>query len=80
MPDASIYPALSYYAISTSDSVNLPNLGRTLYVGSGGDVAVVNTSDQVVLHKNVPDGGKLIVFFKRVNATGTSASDLVAYF
>lgn len=80
MPDASLYPALSYYAITPDDTVNLPNMGRTLYVGTGGDVALVNSSDQIVIHTNVPSGSKLVCFYKRVNATGTSASDFIAYF
>jgi len=72
-------------AITASDTMDsTTNLGKAaLYVGTGGDVAVIvnGTSPQIanaVVFKNVSDGCWLPVICDYVIATGTSASDIVA--
>jgi len=56
--------------------------GVALYIGTGGDVHVImknveNTSGNVVIFKNVPDGSFLPAIVDYVMAT-TTAADIVA--
>ncbi len=53
-------------------------LTQGLYVGTGGDVALVDESNTVTLFSNVQSGTTLNVAIRRVNATGTTATGLVA--
>ena len=70
-------PAEQFVAITPSNSVDLTYLTRALYVGTGGDVAVVGMNDAVVTFKNVPTGATLAVRAKRINVTNTTASNIV---
>lgn len=73
-------PAVYAGAVTTSDSVNLSSIARGLYIGTGGNVAAVMPDDSVVVFSNVPTGMILPVRAKRVNATNTTASDIVALY
>lgn len=73
-------PGRRYAAITKSDTVNIPNgPARALYVGVTGDVALVGDDDAAVTFKAMPVGIHQISF-KRVNSTGTAATDMVAIF
>jgi hypothetical protein len=51
-----------------------------IYVGTGGDVAVVMAGDGTTkVHKNVPNGGLLVVSATQVAVSGTTATDMLAY-
>lgn len=66
-------------AITPSDSVNLTNVTRAIYVGGTGTVTYVSQGgDTVALLGNIPVGTTLRVCASRVNLTGTSATNLVA--
>lgn len=65
-------------AVTPSDSVNLRYECSAIYVGTGGDVATVNETGTVTVYKNVPTGSYIYGEFRRVNATDTGASDMVA--
>jgi hypothetical protein len=72
-------------AITASDTMDsTTNLGKAaLYVGTGGDVAVIVNGTKplvanAVVFKNVSNGCWLPVICDYVIATGTSASDIVA--
>lgn len=74
------WPAASVEAVTPSDVTNFSVEVRQLYVGTGGDVVVVNNDDSTCTFTNVLSGSYLGPFFiKRVNFTGTSASDMVAF-
>lgn len=73
-------PAISAGAVTTSDSTNLSSFARALYVGVGGNIAAVMPNDDVVTFSNVPTGTILPVRVKRVNATNTTATNIVALF
>lgn len=64
------------------DAVNQPGekLMQALYVGTGGDVSLVFGAAAAQLFKNVASGSVLLVSPKRVNNTGTTATDLLALF
>lgn len=65
-------------AYSKSDTVAIPGEADALYVGGGGDVAVVLANGgTAIVFKAVPTGTTLQVHMYRVNSTGTTATDLV---
>jgi hypothetical protein len=72
--------------VTPSDTLDLPQfranqkLTGAIYVGTAGDVAVVSQSDVVTIFDGVPAGAVLPVAAKRVNSTGTAASDIVALY
>lgn len=66
-------------AVTPSDSVDLAYPARRLYIGVGGNVTVDLVGGATsVLYKNVGTGQTLPLFVKRVRATGTTATDIVA--
>ena len=73
-------PALYAGAVTASDSVNLTSIARALYVGTSGNVSAVMPDGDVVLFSNVQAGQILPVRVARVNATNTTASNIVALY
>ena len=73
-------PASHFAAVTPHNSTNLAVPTRALYVGTTGNVTAVSESGEVVLFKAVPAGAILPVVVIRVNATGTTATDIVALF
>lgn len=72
-------PARAWRTITPSDSVNLPAGVRSLYINSDGDVAVVGFDDHVEVFGAL--AGQIIpVQAKRVNATGTTATSIIALY
>lgn len=70
-------PAFGGFAITPSDSAELEEVTRAIYIGSGGNLAVTLHSGQAVTFKNIADGVLLPVRAAYVAATGTTATDLV---
>jgi hypothetical protein len=73
-------PSVSWRAITPSDSTNLPGGCRSIYVGGAGNIAIVSQSNEVVTLTAVPVGTVLPVSPKRVNATNTNATLLIALY
>lgn len=66
-------------AVTPSNSTNFTFNASALWIGTGGTVAVVLGDDSVVSF--VAQNGSVIpVECKRVNLTGTTASDIVALY
>ncbi len=63
--------------ITPSDTTDLPETTRALYVGAGGALALRLASGASVTLTNVPPGSLLPLRCDRVLATGTSAGSLV---
>ncbi len=73
-------PALRMLDITPSDANDAARVLRMVYVGTGGNVDLVDTEGNIVLHKNVPSGSYLGPFrVARVKATRTTATDLIGY-
>lgn len=71
-------PPSSLYEITPSDTELLDPYVRGMYVGVGGDVTVTGVGDtDSVTYLNVPQGATLIGRFKKVHATGTTATNLI---
>jgi hypothetical protein len=73
-------PAKSWRAVTTSDTVNLPGGCRGIYVGGAGNLALVDGDNNVVTFTAVPVGTFMPCGAKRINATNTTATLLVALF
>ena len=68
-------------AITPSDSTDLAGgVCNGIYVGGTGAVAAVMMDDTVVTLAAVPAGVILPLIAKRVNATGTAATNFVALY
>jgi len=74
-------PAIDAAEITPDDSNDLVSFTRAIYVGTTGDLSVVMAgAGNVVTHKNVPAGEILPIAVSRINATLTTASDIVIWF
>ena len=75
-----------YEAISPDVVVDLPRftmnnlLTYEIYVGSLGDVTAVRQDGVAVTFVAVPAGTRLPIAVRRINATGTTAMNLVALY
>ena len=73
-------PALRLIAITPHDVNELTHVVRQIFVGTGGNVSVTDTQGVTVVHKNVSPGSYIGAFrVSRVNATNTTALDLIGY-
>lgn len=73
-------PSYKVFPCTPSDSVNFTAEVRQLYIGTTGDVVVVNQDNTTCKFVGVLAGSMLGPFFiKRVNATQTSATNIVAF-
>lgn len=70
-------PALDAFAITPSDSTNFTDVARSIYVGVAGNIAVVTLAGNTVTFVGAAAGSVLPVAAKRVNATNTTATNLV---
>ena len=73
-------PSMSWKAITTSDSANLPAGCRGVYVGGAGNVAAVGDDGTVVTFTAVPVGTFMPIGPRRINATNTTATLLVGLY
>jgi hypothetical protein len=63
----------------TPHDTNPFNLARALYVGTAGNLKVTMKTGAVVTLYNLPAGTRISGGFARVWATGTTASQIVAF-
>ena len=70
-------PAFDAFEITPSNSVDLPQVARALYIGDGGDVKIKTAGGTDVTFAGVPSGSILPVRAVRVYDTGTDANDIV---
>lgn len=74
------WPAYDLYAVVPHDTNNLIDVARQLYVGTDGNVVVETEAGTTVTFSNVIGGSTLGPFFvKKVKATGTTSSNIVAF-
>lgn len=75
-------PARSAVAVTVSDSTTYTPTPRGLYVGVGGDVAVILTDDgsTAATFKNVPSGTILPIKPYKVMSTNTTATNILALY
>jgi hypothetical protein len=64
-------------SVTPSDSSDLSNVSRYLYVGGTGDITATSQGGDSIVFKAVPVGTVLPVALSRIKATGTTATNLV---
>jgi len=82
MSSSSTSPSSNCFNVTPSDSVSFSRPVRQLYVGTSsiGNVSVLTHSGTTVVFNNVSAGVILGPFYiTRVNATGTTATNIVAF-
>lgn len=78
MIDAVSAPALGAVEVTPSDATDLSPTARALYVGGAGTLEVIMQSGDTVTFTNAE--GVLPIRVKRVLATGTTATGIVALY
>lgn len=78
-PDSAsmLAPSRDFFAITPSNTVDNQYTCRSIRVGTAGDVVAVREDGVAVPFKNCYSGEVLDIVAIRVNATGTTATDLV---
>ena len=71
-------PSGEFEAITPSDTTDLTMPTRAVYVGTAGNITAVDLTGTAVVFSSVPAGAILPIRASRINATGTSASNLVS--
>lgn len=74
-------PPIGHFNVvpSDADSDNFVTRPRCLWIGVGGNIVVVDDND-VALMYTVPDAYELLGQWKRVNATGTTATQIRGWY
>ena len=67
-------------AVTPSDTVSFAHMTRGLYIGGDGDVVAVRPDGTAVTFTGLPAGSWLPICAIRINAGGTTATDIVALF
>lgn len=73
-------PAREYSVVTPHDTTNLSKLSKALYIGGAGNVVAVDIDGNTCEFTAVPAGTVLPIRVKRVNATSTTATSIVALF
>lgn len=68
------------YAVTPNDSADLSNYTRAIHVGGIGDLRVTTVRGDTVTLKNVIPGAPYPIRVRRIFATGTTATDIVALY
>lgn len=77
-PTSLTAPARDAAAVVPNDAADLAVLPRALYIGQAGDVSARLAGGQSVVFRALQAGSLLPVRVAGVNATGTTASDILA--
>ena len=72
--------AIRAVEIGAGSDTDLAVSGAVVFIGVGGDVKVTTVSGDTATFKNLADGSVLAVQVRRVWATGTTATDMVALY
>lgn len=78
--DSGSNPAVMCANLTPNDSTDLDPHARALRVGGAGNVTIQNTRGESVLFSNVQAGETLPCTVKRLMVTGTTATNIVAWY
>lgn len=73
-------PFVHAFAITASDSTDLANVTRAIYVGGGGNIALITAGGETVTITGALIGFVYHIRATRVLSTGTSATNLVGLY
>ena len=74
------YQAIKSVDVTPDDNSDLAIIGAIIFVGGGGNLEVTTVSGDTVIYKNLPDAYTLPVQVRRVKATNTTATDIIAQY
>ena len=74
------YQAIKAVSITADTDNDLAIIGALIFVGTGGNLEVTTVSGDTVIYKNLPDAYTLPVQVRRVKATNTTATDIIAQY
>jgi|TARA_R110000796_G_scaffold106972_6_gene217598 hypothetical protein len=74
------YQAIKSVDVTPDDNNDLAIIGAIIFVGTGGNLEVTTVSGDTVIYKNLPDAYTLPVQVRRVKATNTTATDIIAQY
>ncbi len=77
-PTTPISPARGAVNVVPSDTNDLPQVSRAIYVGLGGDVTATLADGDTVTFTAVPGGAILPIRVSAIAASGTTASGILA--
>lgn len=84
MPQRDQFPARGagaspreFFAITPSDTEDLPQIPQAIWVGTAGDLEIVDSTGETVVIPDVPGGQYWIGAPVRVKAANTTASGLI---
>ena len=73
-------PAGAMFAVTPSDATDLPVVAKALWVGGAGNISIIAENDTAPVTLNSAAAGTMITLrVKRVRATGTTATNIVAF-
>lgn len=71
-------PFMDAEQITPSDTVELENYTRGVWIGVGGDVVMIlAASGTAVTFKNIPSGTMIPMVIRQIKLTGTTAQNIV---
>jgi hypothetical protein len=70
-------PAYDGFVITPSDTVNFEDVAKAIYVGGAGNISLVTPKGTVLTFVGIPVGTTLWVCAARVNASLTTATNLI---
>lgn len=73
-------PATGVVSITPSDTIMLAKITVAVWIGGEGDMSVLMSDDTSEIIKGIVGGTLLPCRVKRVNATGTTASDILGWY
>ena len=74
-------PARNGFSVAPDDGTDLSVICLSLFIGGSGDVSAILVGDSSpVIFKNIPPGSILPISVKRVEATLTTATDIVGLY
>lgn len=72
-------PGVGVVSITPTDADLVRDI-RSFYVGTGGNVSITAPDGTSAILKNIPAGLVVPVECRRINATSTSAADIVGFY
>ena len=73
-------PALNGFAVTPSDSADLANVARGVYVGATGNLRVTTINGDVVTFTALAAGVIHPISARRIHSTGTTATSIIAVY
>ena len=79
-PDTLQAPARDGVAVTPNDGADLTNVTKALFVGGAGNLALVTQNGTTLTLTGVIAGSYLPIRVSQVKATGTTATNIAAFF